>query len=135
MPATVAKYVPKTGLVPNLIHHLTGHAATAQDAADARSQHNVLSYLLKCRNELRRLTRLVEKAELADATRTCTSLKEMMAGAPEPLLQSGVMNDMKVRRAFVLYSHWLDVTRYSGGVLLSKTTPKSKSKTHIHEVS
>lgn len=131
----MAKHAFKTGLVPNLIHNLTGHAAIAQDASDARSQHNALSHLLKCRNELRRLTRLVEKAELADATRTCASLKEMMAGAPEPLLQSEVMTDMKVRRLFLSHMTWLDPMHYSGDVLLYKTTLRSKFRTHTRAVS
>ena len=87
---------PKSGLIPGLIDSLTGHARIAQEASDARAQHGALNHLLQCRNELRRLTCLVEKAELADATTACSSLEGMFANAPEALSKSNVMADMKV---------------------------------------
>ena len=78
---------------------------------------------------------MVEKAELADATRTCASLREMMAGAPEPLLQSEVMTDMKVRRLFLSHMTGLDPMDCSGDALLYKTTLRSKFRTHTRAVS
>ncbi|KAH9913967.1 uncharacterized protein BXZ73DRAFT_106752 [Epithele typhae] len=90
---------PQSGLVPTLVNTLTSHAAVAQNAADARARHHALAHLLQSRNELRRLTRLVEKAELADATVACASLGKMIAEAPPPLLKSEVMGDMKRRCA------------------------------------
>ncbi|TBU47577.1 hypothetical protein BD309DRAFT_951562 [Dichomitus squalens] len=86
---------PHSGLIPNLLNSLISHAKVAQETADARAQHAALSHLLHCRNELRRLTRLVEKAELADATMACASLGRLFADAPEPLVRSEVMADMK----------------------------------------
>ena len=44
------------------------------------------------------MTRLVEKAELADAITTCSSLEGIFAAAPEALLKSEIMADMKVRQ-------------------------------------
>ncbi|PIL24678.1 hypothetical protein GSI_12562 [Ganoderma sinense ZZ0214-1] len=85
----------KSGLIPNLVDSLTSHTTVAQEATDARVQHNALGHLLQYRNELRRLTRLVEKAELADATTACSSLEGMLAAAPEALSKSDLMADMK----------------------------------------
>ena len=87
---------PKSGLIPSLVNSLISHARVAQEAADARAQHAALSHLLQCRQELSRLTRLVEKAELADAISACTSLETTLADAPESLLRSEVLADIKV---------------------------------------
>lgn len=87
----------KSGLVPSLLSTLKGHAKLAQDAADARSRHDALAHLLRCRNELKRLTRLVEGGELPEATAAGSSLEESISHAPEPLQRSEVMADLKVR--------------------------------------
>ncbi|RPD59040.1 hypothetical protein L226DRAFT_510672 [Lentinus tigrinus ALCF2SS1-7] len=86
---------PQSGLIPNLVTTLASHAALAQENADVRAQHAALAHLLRCRNELRHLTGLVQKAELADATRASSSLGKCIDDAPEPLAKSEVMADMK----------------------------------------
>ncbi|KAI0738508.1 hypothetical protein C8Q80DRAFT_1205833 [Daedaleopsis nitida] len=86
---------PQSGLVPNVITALANHAALAQETMDARTQHVALAHLARCRNELRHLTRLVERAELADATKVCSSLEAVISAAPEPLLKSEVMADIR----------------------------------------
>ncbi|KAI0697828.1 hypothetical protein C8T65DRAFT_614507 [Cerioporus squamosus] len=85
----------QSGLIPTLVTTLASHAALAQQHADARAQHDALAHLLQCRNELRHLTRLVEKAELADAMRASSSLQKYIEQAPEPLSKSRVMADMQ----------------------------------------
>ena len=92
----------QSGLVPSLVNALTSHAELAQDTADFRAQHLALSHLLKCREELRRCTCLVENAELAAAATACASLGAMIASVSEPLQQSEVMVDMQVRVIFAL---------------------------------
>ena len=87
----------KSGLIPRLVSTLASHAALAQQTADARAQHEALAHLLQCKNELRHLTRLVEKAELADATSASSSLEKCIEKAPEPLAKSEIMADIKVR--------------------------------------
>lgn len=87
----------KSGLIPNLMSSLTSHAALAQQTADARAQHGALAHLLQCREGLRDFTRLVEKGELADATKASASLEGIIASAPEPLSKSEILTDMKVR--------------------------------------
>ncbi|KAL1941263.1 hypothetical protein VTO73DRAFT_7475 [Trametes versicolor] len=86
---------PQSGLVPNLLSTLTSHAKLAQEVADARSRHDALAHLLRCRNELKRLTRLVEGGELPEATTAGSSLEESISRAPEPLQRSEVMADLK----------------------------------------
>ncbi|KAI0794459.1 hypothetical protein C8Q74DRAFT_1195156 [Fomes fomentarius] len=86
---------PQSGLILNLVSTLTSHAALAQETADARAQHGALAHLLHCRDGLRNLTRLVEKAELADATKASASLEGIVASAPEPLSKSEILADMK----------------------------------------
>ena len=123
----------KSGLIPHLVSTLTDHAALARETADARARHAALDHLLQCREELRRLTRLVEKAELADATKACSSLEGMMASAPKPVLESEVLADMKVRGARVRVSVKILIVR-SASALLCATVPKSSLWTRTREV-
>ncbi|KAI0629379.1 hypothetical protein C8Q77DRAFT_1202629 [Trametes polyzona] len=85
----------ESGLVPNLLRTLTSHSALAQEVADARARHDALAHLLQCRNELKRLTRLVEEGELPDATKAGASLDALISSAPSPLQQSEVMGDLR----------------------------------------
>ncbi|KAH9846124.1 hypothetical protein C2E23DRAFT_605268 [Lenzites betulinus] len=86
---------PESGLVPNLLNTLTRHSKLAQEAADARAKHGALAHLLRCRDELRRLTRLVEEGELPDATKAGVVLEETITNAPEALQRSNIMSDLK----------------------------------------
>ncbi|KAI0352169.1 hypothetical protein OH77DRAFT_1523623 [Trametes cingulata] len=88
---------PESGLIPSLLTTLTTHSTLAQEAADARARHAALAHLLRCRDELKHLTQLVEQGQLPDATGAGTSLERAIAEAPEPLQRSEVMSDLKRR--------------------------------------
>ncbi|KAI8996428.1 hypothetical protein BD414DRAFT_455134 [Trametes punicea] len=86
---------PESGLVPNLLNTLRSHSALAQKAADARARHGALAHLLRCKDELNRLTQLVEEGELPEATKAHASLQGIIKAAPEPLQRSEIMSDLK----------------------------------------
>ncbi|KAI0333860.1 hypothetical protein GY45DRAFT_188370 [Cubamyces sp. BRFM 1775] len=88
---------PQSGLVPNLLNTLRSHSALAQETEDARTKHDALAHLLRCRNELRRLIRLVDEGELPEATKVCASLQTIVADAPNSLQRSKIMSDLKRR--------------------------------------
>lgn len=128
----------KSGLIPNLVETLSQHATLSQEAADARAQHNALSQLLTCRDELRRLSRLVENAKLPEATKASLALEARIMSAPEVLLKSEVMADLKVLShtwllPMLVCAHFcvLDV---SANARLCGIARKSNFSTHIPAV-
>ena len=88
--------------LPQLISKmsLTKHAALAQDATDAHVKQTTLSYLAGCRSGLQNLARLVQEGRLPDAMEACNTLEELLARAPPPLQQAGLLGDIKVRSIY-----------------------------------
>ncbi|OSD04787.1 hypothetical protein PYCCODRAFT_1433123 [Trametes coccinea BRFM310] len=111
---------PQSGLVPNLLTNLRSHSALAQETADARARHGALAHLLRCRDELRQLTQLVEEGELPQATQAHASLQNTLRDAPEALQRSEIMADVK-RRCVALGNRTAEqlLQAYSRSVVVS----------------
>ncbi|KAI9062498.1 hypothetical protein FKP32DRAFT_1666937 [Trametes sanguinea] len=113
---------PQSGLVPNLLTNLRSHSALAQETADARARHDALAHLLRCRDELRQLTRLVEEGELPRATEAHATLQDTLRDAPEALQRSEVLTDVK-RRSAALGNRTAEqlLQAYSRSIVVSTT--------------
>ncbi|KAI0642247.1 hypothetical protein C8Q79DRAFT_917367 [Trametes meyenii] len=127
---------PESGLIPRLLSTLASHSALAQEAVDARARHDALSHLLQCRNELKRLTQLVEEGELPDATRSGASLDGTIGGAPKPLQSSEVMSDLK-RRCTALRNRTEEqlVQAYSRSIVISALDIVVRPSVQVHQSS
>ncbi|KAG6888664.1 hypothetical protein C0995_006782 [Termitomyces sp. Mi166 len=89
---------PETGLIPSLVRTLAEHAKLAEQAAEARVEHEALSHLLACRTSLKSLENLVEDGKLSEAVGACREVETLFQSTPTYLDETRVMMD--VRRKF-----------------------------------
>ncbi|KAJ1306749.1 hypothetical protein OPQ81_007735 [Rhizoctonia solani] len=117
---------PQTGLLPSVLTTLTAHSTLAQDTQDAKVLHNALVHLIRCRNEFKALSTLVEDGHLPAAVRKSEEAQSLIQSAPQPLGRSAVIKDLS-RMARVLgdrvqeqlgdaYSRAVAVTAFPTGV-------------------
>ncbi|KAI0675819.1 hypothetical protein C8Q78DRAFT_1006690 [Trametes maxima] len=127
---------PESGLVPSLLSVLTSHSTLTQETADARARHDALSHLLQCRNELKRLTRLVEEGELPDATKFGASLDGTIISAPASLQSSEVMSDL-MRRCTALRNRTEEqlMQAYSRSIVISASEIVVRPSVQVHQSS
>ncbi|KAG6895807.1 hypothetical protein C0992_012359 [Termitomyces sp. T32_za158] len=86
---------PETGLIPSLVRTLTEHAQLAEQAADARVEHEALSHLLACRTSLNSLDNLVKDGKLSEAVVLCKEADTLFQATPKYLEEAHVMVNLK----------------------------------------
>ena len=87
----------KTGLVPTLINTLTRHSSLSQETEDALALNNAMSYLARCKQEMRDLAGLVESGKLPEAVDRYQDVEHVLAEQQPSLQGTGVYVDLQVR--------------------------------------
>ena len=87
----------QTGLSPTLIKVLTKHSALAQNTSNAEVVYKAFSNLLSCRDAYTALTSLVQLGRLPEAVKAVEHLESLVAGVPDFLKHTQIIEDLKVR--------------------------------------
>ncbi|KAG9125143.1 hypothetical protein FRC07_008807 [Ceratobasidium sp. 392] len=85
---------PQSGLLPTILTTLAAHSTLAQQASDARMLEAAVAYIVRCRNEFKALSTLVEDGHLPAAVGKADEAQFLIQSAPRPLERSAVMNDL-----------------------------------------
>ncbi|KAL0953809.1 hypothetical protein HGRIS_004990 [Hohenbuehelia grisea] len=112
----------ETGFLPTLLRSLTEHSQLATESADASTNFEALSHLLRCKTQYVSLQSFVLSGKLPDAVKAGEELNRLIGDSPIALQKSQVMVDLKRKyRAAIDRTGEQSSEAYSRSILVTAT--------------